>query len=351
MRGHNHDQSAMFSYWSPEQRVPQDHPLRAIRRISDTVFEQLSSRFAKLYARRGRPSIAPEKLLRALLLQVLYTVRSERQLMEQLDYNLLFRWFVGLEMDQAVWDASSFSKNRDRLLRGDIAAAFFEAVLEQVQQARLLSNEHFTVDGTLIEAWASEKSFQRRPDPPERGSGRRGKHLLHDLFGSRTDPDARKFKKSRFGDARLCHLAHTLMDNRHGLVRQACVTAATTGAERTAALEMLQGVARRGVTLGADKAYDDREFIRRLRAAGVTPHVAQYQRRTSFLDRRTTRHPGYAQSLAKRGRIEQIFSWLKNVAGLRKTRHRGRERLQWMVQFAMAAYNLVRMRNLQSQHA
>ena len=346
MRGNDHDQSGMFSYLSPEQRVPQDHPLRPIRTLAGEVLGEMSPHFSQLYATRGRPSIAPEKLLRALLVQVLYSVRSERQLMEQLDYNLLFRWFVGLEMDEPVWDPSSFSKNRDRLLEGEIARLFFDGVLRRVEQAGLLSNEHFTVDGTLIEAWASEKSFQRRPDPPDQGSGARGRRLLHDVFGSRTDPDARKFKKSKYGDAKLCHLAHALMDNRHGLVRSACVTQATTGAEREAALAMLQSVGRSRITLGADKAYDDRAFVERLRALGVTPHVAQYQRRTSSIDGRTTRHAGYGKSLEKRSRIEQIFSWLKNVAVLRKTRHRGRERLQWMVQFALTAYNLVRMRNL-----
>jgi transposase len=351
MRGKEQDGSELFSYISLEQRVPQDHPLRTIRGMTDRVFEGISAEFSKLYAERGRRSIPPEQLLRALLLQVFFSVRSERQLREQLDYNLLFRWFVGLRMDDVVWDASTFSKNRERLLQGDIARVFFRAVLEKVEQAGLLSNEHFTVDGTLIEAWASEKSFQRRPDPPEKGSGARGKRLLHDEFASATDPDARKFKKSKYGDAKLCHLAHTLMDNRHGLVRDACVTQATTGAERDAALHMLQELGRRRITLGADKAYDDREFIARLRAMGVTPHVAQYQRRTTYLDGRTTRHAGYAKSLEKRSRIEQIFSWLKNVAVLRKTRHRGRERLQWMVRFALTAYNLVRMRNLMAQSA
>ena len=351
MRGLNHDQSGLFSYLSPEQRVPQEHPLRAIRRMTDEVFSSISDELGKLYADRGRASIAPEKLLRALLLQVLYSIRSERQLMEQLDYNLLYRWFVGLQMDDAVWDASTFSKNRDRLIRGQVARRFFDGVLEQIQQAGLLSNEHFSVDGTLIEAWASEKSFQRRQDPPDPGSGARGKRLLHDVFGSTTDPDARKFKKSRFGDAKLCHLAHALMDNRHGLVRDTCITAATTGAERAAAVDMLASLGRRRITLGADKGYDDRQFIEHLRNLGVTPHIAQLQRRTSYIDGRTTRHPGYGQSLGKRSRIEQIFSWLKNVAVLRKTRHRGRERLQWMVELALAGYNLVRMRNLLAAHA
>lgn len=351
MRGKDEDQSGMFSYISPEQRVPQDHPLRGIRTITDRVLVAISKHFGKLYSSRGRRSIPPEKLLRALLLQVLFSVRSERQLMEQLDYNMLYRWFVGLQMDDEVWDASSFSKNRERLLKGDIARVFFQAVLEEVKQAGLLSDEHFSVDGTLIEAWASEKSFQRRPNPPDQGSGARGRRLLHDVCGSVTDPDARKFKKSKYGDAKLCHLAHALMDNRHGLVRDACVTAATTGAERDAALAMLNGVRRQRITLGADKGYDDRKFIARLRAMKITPHVAQLERRTSYVDGRTTRHADYAKSVKRRCRIEQIFSWLKNVAVLRKTRHRGRERLQWIVQFSLTAYNLVRMRNLMAQPA
>jgi transposase len=346
MRGKDHDQSSLYSYVSPEQRVRQDHPLRAIRTITDRVFAHISQQFGKLYSKRGRRSIPPEKLLRALLLQVLYSIRSERQLMEQLDYNVLYRWFVGLQMDDAVWDASTFSKNRDRLLEGDVAGSFFQAVLAELEQAGLLSNEHFSVDGTLIEAWASEKSFQRRTDPPDKGSGARGKRLLQDVFESVTDPDARKYKKSTYGEAKLCHLAHALIDNRHGLVRSACVTKATTGAERDAALQMLKDVGKRRITLGADKAYDDRNFIRQLREMEITPHVAQYQNRTSYIDGRTTRHAGYAKSLERRPRIEQIFSWLKNVAVLRKTRHRGRDRLQWMVQFALTAYNLVRMRNL-----
>jgi transposase len=239
MRGDDSNQSSMFCYVSCEAMVPEDHPLRVLRSQADTCLKAISQKLAALYPDLGRPSVAPEKLLRALLLQMLYSVRSERLLMEQLRYNFLFRWFVGLNMEEAVWDATVFSKNRDRLLGGEIAKAFFAAVLEQARASGLLSDEHFTVDGTLIEAWASEKSFQRREDPPQKGSGARGKMLLHDLYGSRTDPEARKFKKSRYGDAKLCHLLSVLMDNRHGMATNLRVTAATTGAERDAALEML----------------------------------------------------------------------------------------------------------------
>ena len=272
--------------------------------------------------------------------------------MEQLQYNFLFRWFIGMNLEDRVWDATVFSKNRDRLLKGDVARLFFQAVLEQVRREGLLGNEHFSVDGTLIEAWASEKSFERRQDPPDRGSGARGKLLLHDLFGSRTDPEARKFKKSRFGDAKLSHLVHVVMDNRHGVAVQSCVTEAPTGAERTAALRMLRILRRkRRATLGADKGFDDRKFVREVRRLGVTPHIAQFQRRTSSLDGRTTRHPGYALSLNRRPRIEQIFSWLKNVAMLRKTRHRGHRKLEWLVHLALSAYNLIRLRKLVPQPA
>lgn len=348
MRGSDLSQSAMFCYVSCEDMVPINHPLRMIREQAEECLRGISGELAALYSPLGRPSIAPEKLLRALLLQMLYSIRSERLLMEQLQYNFLFRWFIGLNLEDRVWDATVFSKNRDRLLDGDVAQVFFQAVLKQARQAGLLSDEHFSVDGTLIEAWASEKSFQRRPDPPERGSGARGKMLLHDLFGSRTDPEARKFKKSRYGDAKLSHLVHVLMDNRHGVVVSSCVTEATTGAERNAAVQMLRTVHRKRsrVTLGADKGFDDRKFVSAVRQLGVTPHVAQLERRTSSLDRRTTRHPGYALSLNRRPKIEQIFSWLKNVAMLRKTRHRGHRKLQWLVRLALSAYNLIRMRKL-----
>ena len=351
MRGQDFEQSSMFCYVSCEQMVPQEHPLRAIRSQADECLKGISRKLAPLYSGLGRPSIAPEKLLRALLLQMLYSIRSERLLMEQLRYNFLFRWFIGLSLEDGVWDATVFSKNRDRLLDGDIARLFFQAVLEQVRKHGLLSDEHFSVDGTLIEAWASEKSFQRRPDPPQGGSGARGKVLLHDVFVSGTDPEARKFKKSRYGDAKLCHLLHVLMDNRHGIAVNSCVSEATTGAERKAAIDMLRRTRRKGgrATVAADKGFDDRKFVADARKLGVTPHVAQFERRTSSVDRRTTRHVGYTQSLNRRPRIEQIFSWLKNVAMLRKTRHRGHRKIEWLMNLALSAYNLIRMRKLVPQ--
>ena len=353
MRGNDQNQSAMFSYISLEERIPADHPLRVIREMTDRALSRLDRRFEKLYSQLGRPSIAPEKLLRAHLLQLLYSIRSERMLMEQLRYNLLFRWFVGLEVDEAVWEPTVFSKNRERLLAGEIADAFLKAVVAEMGERGLLSDEHFSVDGTLLEAWASEKSFRRKQEPPQAGSGARGKMLLNDVFESNTDPDARKFKKSKYGDAKLCHLAHAVMDNRHGLVVAACVTEARTGMEREAAVEMIRKLDRRGkrISLGADKGYDDFQFVAQLRALQVTPHIAQYQRRTSSLDRRTTRHAGYWTSLVKRARLENIFSWIKNNAGLRKAKLRRRVRVDWLFKLAAAAYDLVRARKLSEELA
>jgi transposase len=338
----------MFSYLSPEARVPADHPLRPIRQMTDQALGRLSGRFGELYSRLGRGSVPPEKLLRALLLQVLYSIRSERMLMEQLDYNLLFRWFVGLNLDDPVWDATVFSKNRERLLCGDIARAFFEAVLEQARTQGWLSDEHFTVDGTLLEAWASRKSFQPKETPPEQGSGSRGEVLLRDTHESKTDPEARMYRKSASGEFRLCHMGHVLMENRNGLSVAGRVTEATTQGEWQAARDMLSEVTdgTRRVTLGADKEYDDGDFVVELRKIQVTPHVAQHTRRRSMIDGRTTRHPGYDISLQKRKRIEQIFGWLKTTAGMRKVRHRGRALVEWMFTLALAACNLVRMRTL-----
>jgi transposase len=319
----------------------------------DRALAELSPRFEGLYARTGRPSIAPEKLLRALLLQVLYTVRSERQLMEQLDYNLLFRWFVGLNADDPVWDATVFTKNRDRLLAGDVAQAFFEAVLAQAKAKRLLSGEHFTVDGTLIEAWASQKSLVRRDDPERRDSDDddpgnptvnfRGEKRSNETHVSATDPEARLVRRK--GEAsRLAFLGHVLIENRNGLAVEAVCTEADGYAEREAALELVGD--RRG-TLGADRGYDTEAFMGMLRLRGVTPHVAQNTTgRSSAIDQRTTRHAGYAESQRKRKRVEEIFGWLKTVGLLRKTRHRGVDRVGWTFTFALAVYNLVRMRNL-----
>ena len=356
----------MFSYISPDKRVPQDHPLRRIRVIVDRVLEQLSPRFNKLYARAGRPSIAPEKLLRALLLQLLYSVRSERLLMEQLDYNLLFRWFVGLSMDDGVWDASTFSKNRERMLEGDIAEAFFQGVLGEARAGQLLSDEHFTVDGTLLEAWASHKSFRpvdavakdKNDKPPKPPAARwdennptinyRGEKRSNQTHCSNTDPEAMLARKGPGKEAKLSYHGHLMTENRNGLVVNTRVTTAYGSAEPHAGLlmaEQLPGCGR--VTLGADKGYDQREFIEELRHMGITPHVAQNQSvRRSRLDQRTTRHPGYEVSQRKRKRIEEVFGWMKTVGMLHQLRHRGMERVGWVFTLAAAAYNLVRMRAL-----
>jgi len=355
MRGDDVQQQAMFSYLSPEARVPQDHPLRPIRRMVNQALAELDGEFQAMYSREGRPSIPPEKLLRALLLQVLYTIRSARLLMEQLDYNLLFRWFVGLAMDDKVWDHSVFSKNQDRFLGSDLAAAFFARVLEQAAQAGLLSDEHFTVDGTLIEAWASLKSFRRKDAPPPPAGGGRnpevdfhGDRRVNQTHASTTDPEARLFRKGKGKEAKLCFMGHVLMENRHGLVITPCLTAATGTAEREAAEVMVEAIpGRHRITLGGDKAYDTREFVQSLRALNAVPHVAQNCRgRISAIDRRTTRHPGYAISQRLRKRVEEIFGWMKTVGNLRKTRHRGVERVGWIFTLTAAAYNLVRIRNL-----
>lgn len=354
MRGDDEQDAGMFSYLSPEERVPQDHPLRPIRRLVDRVLKELSPDFDRLYAKVGRPSVPPEKLLRALLLQVLYTIRSERLLMEQLDYNLLFRWFVGLNMDDRVWDPTTFSKNRERLLRGEIAQRFFAQALAEARP--LLSDEHFTVDSTLIEAWASLKSFKPKdhtddppPDDPSnptvnfRGEARR--NATHE---STTDPQARLYRKGPGREAKLCYMGHVLMENRHGLVVEAQVTQATGTAEREAALQLVDRRPRaHRVTVGADKAYDTRGFVVALRHLESTPHVAQNTSgRGSAIDARTTRHPGYAISQWKRKRVEEVFGWLKTIGLLHKARHRGEDRVNWMFVFATAVYNLLRIRNL-----
>jgi transposase len=345
----------MFSYLSPEERVPADHPLRIVRQMTDEALQDLSPQFAALYSRLGRPSIAPEKLLRALLLQVFYSVRSERMLMEQLNYNLLFRWFVGLNMDEGVWDATVFSKNRDRLIAGDIAQEFLGKVVEQAQKQDLLSREHFTVDGTLLEAWASIKSYQKKKDPPTKGSGTRGRVLLRDTHECKTDPEAHLYRKSNNGPFQLSYLGHVLMENRNGFPIGAQVTGAAPQGEWEAALEMGEAVngGNRRMTLAADKAYDEADFLRRCRELKITPHVQKNEspKRRSNLDGRTTRHEGYQISVKKRKRIEHIFGWLKTIALLRKVRHRGQARVQWMFALAVSGYNLVRMSRLAVQTA
>jgi transposase len=353
MRGDDQQSGHLFSYLSPEQRVPADHPLRAIRRMTDEALQRLSPQFEAIYATTGRPSVPPEQLLRALLLQALYTVRSERLLVEQLEYNLLFRWFVGLAMDDAVWTATTFTKNRERLLAGDIARQFFAAVIEQAQTQRVLSDEHFTVDGTLLEAWAGQKSFTRR-DGTRRGPsdddpsnptvnfhGERRSNVTHQ---STTDPDSRLAKKGPGREAKLAYLGELLIENRHGLVIDACVVAATGTGERDAATELLQALPSRPATVGGDKAYDTRAWVETTRAIGVTPHVAQAPR--SAIDGRTTRHHGYQASQRHRKRIEEVFGWMKTVGGLRKLRHRGTEKVEWQFLFVAAVYNLVRLRTL-----
>jgi transposase len=353
LRGDDQQTGHMFSYLSPEQRVPKDHPLRAIRAMTDTALRELSPRFDAIYAKIGRPSVPPEKLLRALLLQVLYTVRSERLLMEELHYNLLFRWFVGLNMDDAVWTPTTFTKNRDRLLDGDIAAAFFDAVLQQARAARLLSDEHFTVDGSLLEAWAGQKSFKRRdagPAPPPDDPGNptlnfQGETRRNDTHASTTDPDAQLYKKAAGQESKLAFLGHILLDNRHGLVANICATAATGTAEREAATLLLEVSADPGSTVGADKGYDVASFVAAVRDLGVTPHVAQ-KRVGTAIDGRTTRHAGYAISQQKRKLVEQVWGWMKTVGLLRKLRHRGGELVDWVLTFTGAAFNLIRLRNL-----
>jgi transposase len=358
MRGDDLQQEQLYSYVSPEQRVPSDHPLRAIREMTNAVLERLSPQFDQLYSGVGRPSIPPEKLLRALLLQVLYTIRSERLLMEELDYNLLFRWFVGLNMDDAVWDATVYSKNRERLLKGQVAEAFFQEVLKIAKEHDLLSDEHFSVDGTLVEAWASQKSFKKKSeaetampvdDPGNPTVDFRGEKRSNETHQSTTDPEARLYKKAQGQEAKLGYLGHVLMENRNGLAVQTQLTQATGTAEREAAVAMIAAQAPEcDVTLGADKAYDTQDCVADLRAEKVTPHVAQNTARRggSAIDGRTTRHLGYAISQRLRKRVEEIFGWMKTVALVRKTRFRGRARVGWMFTWAAAIYNLVRMRNL-----
>ncbi|MGH9697439.1 MAG: IS5 family transposase [Bryobacteraceae bacterium] len=365
MRGEDLQQHELFSYGSLEERVPTDHPLRPIRAMVDEALKDMDVRFDEIYGEEGRRSIPPERLLRALLLQMLYSVRSERMLMEQLQYNLLFRWFVGLSANEPVWHPTVFTKNRDRLLEGAVAEEFFSLIVGQARSRKLLSDEHFTVDGTLVEAWAGQKSFQRKgsdhdplnPPPPDRGSNptvnwHREKRS-NETHESLTDSMARLFKKTRGAEARLGYLGHVLTENRNGLVVDVRLTQASGTAEREAALAMIGGkVASKRVTLGGDRGYDTRGFVEAARERMVTPHVAQNNiNRRSALDKRTTRHEGYALSQRKRKRVEEVFGWIKTVALQRKTRFRGLECVGWMFTFAAAAYNLVRMRNLQAANA
>ena len=351
MRGDDRQPDAMFSYVSAEERVPKDHPLRAIRALVDDVLREMSREFDGLYARVGRPSIPPERLLRAQLLQFFYSIRSERLLMEQLDYNLLFRWFVGMDMDEPIWAPTVFTKNRDRLLNQEIARSFFRRVVERATD--LMSDEHFTVDGTLIDAWASQKSFQRK-DGGDDGDGRdfRGQQRKNDTHASKTDPDARLYRRSNHAESRLAYLGHLLIENRHGLIADAMTTIADGFGEREAATLMMhdqwQRAPWRRRTLGADKGYDDAQFVGLMREVGVTPHVTQNLTRPggSAIDGRTTRHDGYPISQHARPRIEPAFGWLKTIAWMRKVKLRGLAKVDWLFVFASAAFNLIRLPKL-----
>jgi transposase len=354
MRGDEPSDQPLFSYVSPAQRIPQDHPLRAIKRMTDEALRALSGEFDKLYSKVGRPSIPPEHLLRALLLQYFYGVRSERLLMEQLEYNLLFRWFVGLSMDDAVWNATVFSKNRERLLSGEIAQRFLEQVISQAQQGGLTSDEHFSVDGTLIEAWASQKSFRPKDGSGGSGSGRnphvdfRGQQRRNDTHASTTDPEAKLYRKGGSQEAKLAYLGHVVIENRNALVVACEVSEANGYAERRSAASLLDRTPRQArATVGADKGYDTADFVQAMREREITPHVAQNtSNRRSAIDARTTRHAGYAVSQVLRKVVEHPFGWIKAAAGLWQVKHRGRAKVDWDFVLAMAAYNLTKMRKL-----
>jgi transposase len=359
MRGSQKQLDSLFSYVPLEKRIPKSHPLRPIRKMVDEALKKMSNKFSELYSYTGRPSIAPEYLLRAALLQIFYSIRSERLLIEQLDYNLLFRWFVGLKMDDPVWNHSVFSKNRDRLLNTEIAALFFASIRDQAAKKKLISDEHFTVDGTLLEAWASMKSFKPKGsdknNPSDTGSGKnptvnfRGQKRKNDTHQSVTDPEARLYKKAKGQQAKLCYLGHALMENRNGLVVDTRVSLANGTAERKAAIEMVENVpGKHRITLGADKGYDSTDFVERMRFLNATAHVAQ-NARGSAIDGRTTRHEGYNVSLKIRKRVEEIFGWMKTIGCLGKLHHRGQERIQGIFTLAAAAYNLIRIRNLLAQ--
>jgi transposase len=360
MRGIDEQQSQMFSYLSPEQRVRKGHPLRAVRAMVDEVLRSLSPQFNRMYARGGRPSIAPEKLLRALVAQMLYSIRSERLLVEEIDYNILFRWFVGLSLDEEVWNATTFTKNRDRLLEADAAKRFLAEVVELARKKDFVSDEHFSVDGTLLEAWASAKSFQPKegkPGSPSDDPGNptvnfRGERRSNETDESKTDPEALLARKGDGKESKLSYSGNLLVENRNGLIVNATAWEANGTAERDSALVMLEQVpGDQPITVGGDKGFDTKDFVRECRQMNVTPHVAQNEKRPggSAIDGRTTRHEGYRVSQRKRKRIEECFGWLKTIALLRKVRHRGLEKVDWVFAFACAAYNLVRMRNLSIQ--
>ena len=358
MRGEDKQQTVMYSYVNVEDRISQNHPLRRIRAMVDSCLKELDRHFEALYARRGRPSIPPERLLRALLLQALYSIRSEIQLMEQINYNLLFRWFVGLNPDDEVWDVTVFTKNRDRMMAGEVSQKLLTEVVKQAEAQQLLSEEHFTVDGTLLQAWASRKSFVPKDQPPKKGSGWGGQKLLRDTHESKTDPEARLYKKSMAGEARPSYLGHVMIENRKGLVVAACATQSSTAAEREAALAMLDARGRtpeqideltKAITLGADKLYQEEKFIVGLRQRKVIPHVAEYESNESWpnwLTEEERQHPGFGISQSKRKLIEKVFGWGKMDSILRQAKVRGVKKVDWFFRFLMVAFNLVRMTKL-----
>ena len=356
MRGADERSGSLFSYVDLEWRVPADHPLRAIRVMVNAALAELDAEFEALYAPIGRPSIPPEKLLRSSLLQAFYTIRSERQLMERLNFDLLFRWFVGLGIDDEVWDHSVFSKNRDRLLEAEISAKFLAAILTQPEVKRLLSNDHFSVDGTLVQAWASLKSFKAKNDdeepPPADGRNEevdfRGEKRSNRTHAATTDPDAMLYRKGPGMEARLCFIGHALMENRNGLFVDARLTKVSGHAERLAALDMIEPHADRpnAITLGGDKGFDAADFVMELRDINVTPHIAQNTTRRSAIDRRATRHSGYEISQRIRKLVEEGFGWMKTIGGIGRMKYRGRERVAWTFTLAAAAYNLIRMPKL-----
>jgi transposase len=357
MRGSDLQTDRMFCYSSPETFVPEDHPLRPIRTMVEKALSDLSSEFTAMYSHTGRPSVPPEKLLKALLLQAFYSIRSIRLLMEQIQHDILFRWFVGLSLEDDVWDPSTFSQNQERLLASEVAKKFFEKVLSQARSAKLLSDEHFTVDGTLIEAWASLKSFRPKDEDPKPPGGRndavdfKGQKRKNDTHASTTDPQARLYRKGNGQTAKMSYIGNVLMENRHGLVVDTRLELATGTAECEAALDMLPGVKKkhRRVTVGGDKGYDNDAFVRATRKMKVVPHVAQNtSNRDSAIDGRTTCHPGYKISLRLRKRVEEIFGWMKTTGGMRKTRYVGQRKVGWHFTLVATAYNLVRMRNLLS---
>ncbi len=361
MRGGDEKQSAMYSYVTLSQRIPADHPARAIRAMVDRALERMDAELEQLYSHTGRPSIAPERLLRASLLMVLFSIRSERQLMEQMNYNLLYRWFVGLEMDDPVWDVTVFTKNRERLIEGEASQRLLESVLVEAQEHELLSAEHFTVDGTLIQAWAAARSFKEKSDPPVpgSGSGHKGEVLLRDKVESTTDPEARLYKKASADKAVPAYQGHALMENRNGLVMAAEATPAATVAEREAALAMLdRTVARkqkRGaeqkITLGADTQYQEEKFVQDLRDREVAPHVSEYTQEGRNLGKNSLTEeeradPRRSISQKKRKLIERVFGWAKLTGPLRQVKLRGLKRVDWFYRLVIVGYNLVRMRKL-----